>query len=78
MEKPQLRGLWCYIKHTTLSNLAMKKCSEIGQASAEYQENETSASREETDSFKNLKSFNQMLPFDLISGYQANYIELIP
>ena len=56
----------------------MKKCSEIWQASAEYQENETSASREETDSFKNLKSFNQMLPFDLISGYQANYIELIP
>ena len=28
----------------------MKKCSEIGQASAEYQENETPASREETDS----------------------------
>ena len=56
----------------------MKKCSEIWQASAEYQENETSASREETDSFKNLKSFNQMLPFDLISGYQANYIKLIP
>lgn len=56
----------------------MKKCSEIGQASAEYQENETSASTDETDLLENLKSLNQKLPFDLISGYQANYIELIP
>ena len=50
----------------------MKKCSEIGQASAKYQENKSSASREGTDSLENLKSFNQKLPFDLISGYQAN------
>ena len=50
----------------------MKKCSEIGHASAEYQESDTFASREETDSLENLKSFNQKLPFDLISGYQAN------
>ena len=54
----------------------MKKYSEIGQASAEYQENEASANREETDSLETLKLFNQKLPYDLISGYQANYIEI--
>ena len=41
----------------------MKKCSEIGQASAEYHAGKR---------LENLKSFNQKLPFDLISGYQAN------
>ena len=75
-EKPRLRGFWCYIEHTTLSNPALKKCSEIGQASAKYQENESSARREGTDSLENLKSINQKLPFDLISGYQANRPDL--
>ena len=41
----------------------MKKCSEIGQASAEYHAGKR---------LENLKSFNQKLPFDLISGYQTN------